>query len=438
MKKFYSFICFLLINSGIDVHAQNITTFAGIGTSGYTGDGGQATAAAIANPVDVAIGKNKSVYICVDDTHCVRMVDSFGVIRTVAGSGAVGYAGDGGPATSASLYNPTGIALDTAGNLYIADPNNHRVRKVSTAGIITTFAGTGVVGYSGDGGPAISAQMYTPIDITFDKMGNMFIAEADNHIIRKINTSGIISTVAGSSRGFYGDGGPAISAKLDYPTGLTFDTTGNLFIADQLNHRIRKINTSGIISTYAGSATMGFSGDGGPATAAEMTNPTGVEVHPNGNLLIAERYRVRMVSKTGVISTIAGNGSSAFSGDGGPATAAGVMAYRLTSDTAGKIFISGTGHHRVRTFKLPYLPTYTDQVSSTDNNFSMFPNPATKNISIQSPSIIYNVSITDLAGRKVLYKNNLSNTISLDIETLPTGTYIVRVNGSYTIELRKK
>ena len=227
-----------------------------------------------------------------------------GDISTVAGTVTQGFGGDGGPATGAGLNSPTGVAVDSSGNLFIADFDNHRIRKVdATTGIITTVAGIGAQGFSGDGGPATSAKLNAPVDVAVDSSGNLFIADANNYRIRKVDTSGNISTVAGNgTRGFSGDGGPATSAQLKFPDGVVVDSAGNLFIVDTFNNRIRKVDTSGDISTLAGSGAVGwvlqgFSGDGGPATSAKLKFPFSVAFDSSGNLFIGDpgNHRIRKV-----------------------------------------------------------------------------------------------------------------------------------------------
>ena len=239
-----------------------------------------------------------NLYIADGWNHRIRGVSPSGIISTVAGNGAPWFSGDGGSATSASVCQPTGVAVDAAGNLYIADYGNHRIRGVSPSGIISTVAGSGTQGFSGDGGPATSASLNYPGSVAVDAAGNLYIADSQNDRIRKVSASGIISTVAGNGAlGFSGDGGPASSASLLLPGGVAVDAAGNLYIADSQNDRIRKVSASGIISTVAGSGAQGFSGDGGPATSALLYGPFGVAVDAAGDLYIGDfhNYRIRKV-----------------------------------------------------------------------------------------------------------------------------------------------
>uniref|UniRef100_UPI001FE0E2EF NHL repeat-containing protein n=1 Tax=Spirosoma luteum TaxID=431553 RepID=UPI001FE0E2EF len=307
-----------------------ISTVAGTGISGFSGDGGAATAASLSGPSGLAFDASGNFYIADGGNQRIRKVSTAGIISTVAGTGISGFSGDGGAATSASLYGPADMAYDASGNLYIADIGNRRVRKVNTSGIISTVAGNGFVGFSGDGGAATAAGLYFPTGVAYDASGNLYIADANNNRIRKVSPSGIISTVAGSggSGFFLGDGGPATAASLVSPTSVAVDASGNLYIAELNNARIRKVSTSGIISTVAGNGSQGFSGDGGPATAASLVSPTSVAVDASGNLYIADfdNHRIRKVSTSGIISTVVGTGVAGFSGDGGPAT--GALLYR--------------------------------------------------------------------------------------------------------------
>jgi hypothetical protein len=235
-------------------------------------------------------------------------------ISTVAGNGVAGYSGDGGPATSAELNNPYGVAVDAAGNIYIADTLNNRVRKVTPNGTITTVAGTGAVGFSGDGGPATSARLNRPIRLTIDQQGDILLADNNNNRIRKVTPGGIITTVAGSAvQGYEGDGGPAAAAALYYPVYALSDNAGNLFIVDQFNHAIRKVDSSGIITTVAGTGVPGFSGDGGPGVNAALNSPTTVALNAAGDLFIADQNnnRIRKLSN-GIITTVAGTGVAGF------------------------------------------------------------------------------------------------------------------------------
>jgi len=313
---------FLLIFSGIYcqcIFAQTITTFAGNGMAGFSGDGGPATTAIVDNPTSIALTTSGGLLIVSEGR--IRKINLSGIITTIAGNGSSTYLGDGLPATATGLDGALDIATDTSGNIYITTVNN--VRKINAAGIITTIAGVaGMMGYSGDGGPATAAFLNVPTGIAADNAGNVYICDANNYRVRKVNAAGIITTFAGiGTIGYSGDGFPATDAKLQ-PIGITIDGAGNVLISDEQGI-VRKVNPASIISTYAGIGGMpGFSGDSGPATDATLNSLEGIAKDPAGNLFICDinNRRVRMVSAVGIITTYAGNGTIGTIGDGGPAT----------------------------------------------------------------------------------------------------------------------
>ena len=246
-----------------------IDTFAG----GEIGDNGPAIQARLDTPRWVAVDGAGNLYIADTNFHRIRRVDPLGTITTVAGTGESGFGGDDGPAIQARLYGPQGVAVDSAGNLFIADARNNRIRRVAPSGTITTVAGTGEAGFSGDNGPAVAARMNYPLDVAADRAGNLFIADTDNNRIRRVDASGTITTLAGTGEwGLGGDGGPALQARLRSPRGVAVDSAGNLFIADTGNDRIRRVDASGTITTIVGTGEEGFSGDNGPAVAARLNH----------------------------------------------------------------------------------------------------------------------------------------------------------------------
>jgi NHL repeat len=319
-----------------------IATFAGV-SAGFGGDGGPATAAWLRLPRTMAADAAGNVYIVDSYNHRIRRVDTNGIITTIGGTGSVGYSGDGGPASSARFDTPHGIAADPAGNVYVADPPNQRIRRIDAAtGIVTTVAGTGSSGFSGDGGPATAARIRYPKGVEIGPDGNLYIADNNNHRVRRVDLStGIITTVAGTgSRGFSGDGGPATAARLDEPRNITFDAQGRLYIVDQNNRRIRRVHTDGTISTFA----SGF------------TFPRDVAVDGDGNVYVADENanRVWRVSPSGVLSPFAGTGTSGLSGDGGPANQAQIrrplgVAFNAATNT---VLIADTSNDRIRAVRL--------------------------------------------------------------------------------------
>lgn len=350
----YKFFTILLALCAAPVAAQTINTVAGNGGGSFSGDGGAATSAEVTLPEQVAPIPGGGYYI--SQSAAVRKVDVNGFITTVAGTGIAGFTGDGGPATSAQLGRQvTGIRIGPDGSLYISDIFNNRVRKV-TGGIISTFAGGGG---GGDGGAATTASIIQPTSVDFDAGGNFYIAEFGDCRVRKVSNLGVISTIAGTASCISsGDGGQSTSASLSYPWGLRMDPSGNLLISEYGANRIRKINTAGIISTFAGTGGSGSTGDGGAAVSAQLNGPLNVDIDSNGNVYIAEiaGNRIRKVDGSGTITTIAGTGSPGFSGDGGPATSA---TFRFPRDAAvgyGKIYVSDSSNNRVREFAADVAP----------------------------------------------------------------------------------
>jgi sugar lactone lactonase YvrE len=391
------------------VKTQNICTFAGNGIAGYSGDGGSALQAQIYNPFGFAIDHSGNVYFADVLNHVIRKVDASGIITTFAGTaGVAGYGGDGGPATSCQLYKPYGMAFDAAGNMFIADCNNNRIRKISPGGIITTIAGTGATGFSGDGGPAVTAILESPRGITVDANGNIYFADNWNLRIRRISTSGIITTVAGNGTfGYSGDGGPAINAQLKAGYGVCFDHAGNLYISDILSQTIRMVDVNEIIRTVAGDGNVGYSGDGGPATMANLNYPYGVFVDQANNIYIPDTYNnvVRMVDNTGIITTICGDGTQSSTGDGGPAIYATLnQPAAIIQDASGHLYISEIIGQRVRIIGLAScLTTGVNENAMEEQEIGLSPNPNNGEfkLSVKNSTEKGMIVITDALGRKV-------------------------------------
>jgi sugar lactone lactonase YvrE len=347
-----------------------ISTVAGTGGTGFSGDGGPATAAQFAAPTGLAFDRLGNLFVADTANSRIRKINLGGVISTVAGNGEWRFAGEGGPATAASFYLPLGLATDANNNLFVADCGNSRVRKIDPAGTITTVAGDGNPNVFENDVPAISTGIADVTGVTVDLAGNLLIASPGSGLVRRVDSNGRISNVAGSfaGTGFSGDGGPATTARLSGPIGVAVDATGNILFTDSYNNRVRKVTSlSGIISTVAGTGIVGSSGDGGSATAARLASPFGVAVDTAGNLYIADNAgneapfgglrivgdtndnRVRKVTPDGAISTIAGNGTFGLSGDGGPATAAQLAGPTgVAVDNAGNLFIADFDNGRVR------------------------------------------------------------------------------------------
>lgn len=334
----------------------NLFLVAGSGVTGFAGDGGTATNAQFYLPTGLAADTAGNLIITDTENHAIRRVDAHGIITTVAGDGSAGfgYAGDGGSATNARLNRPQGPATDGTGNLFFADSNNGVIRRVDNAGIITTVAGNYDLGpgYAGDGAAATNARMRLPMAVLADGPGNLLIADWGNNVIRRVDTNGIITTLAGNGNsGYSGDGGMATNASLANPGGLAWDLAGNLIFADVANNRVRKVDTNGVITTVAGNGAPGFAGDGGPATEAALNFPTQVAVNADGDLFIADanNHRIRRVDAGGIITTVAGTGLPGYLGDGGAATNAQFrQPTGLALNGEGDLFIADTGNARIR------------------------------------------------------------------------------------------
>jgi uncharacterized protein (TIGR03437 family) len=357
--------CFVPAISFGQVPKFTISTFAGNAVAGFTGDGGAATAANLKFPAGLALDSAGNVFIADTFNNRIRKVDSSGNITTFAGTGDFAFSGDGGAAAKAGIQRPYSVTFDKAGNLYIADTYNDAIRKVATStGIISTIAGFRE-GFGGDGSVATGASLDTPTAVVFDAAGNLYIADTLNHRIRKVGTDGIIHTIAGTgSPSSSGDGGPATSASLNTPEGLAVDGSGNLYVSESGGHRIRKISPGGTITTVAGNGTTGFQGDGGPATQASLYYPKGIAVDPgSGNLYIADwlNSRVRVVTPDGNMNTVAGNGSYNYFGDGGPATSAALkFPWGLAVDGAGNVYVADDENSTIR--KLTRVPPLVSAV----------------------------------------------------------------------------
>ncbi|MGX1887264.1 NHL domain-containing protein [Streptomyces sp. NPDC055287] len=332
--------------------APGIRTVAGTGVVGFKGDNTPALKAELNGPYGIAVDSTGALYIADQCNHRVRKLTTDGKISTVAGTGVAGCEGDNGPAVSAQLNYPREVVVDSADAVYIADTENHRVRKITADGRISTVAGTGAKGFDGDDGSAVSAQLNYPFGVAVDSAGTLYISDHDNARVRKVTADGKISTVAGTgAAGSDGDDGPAVSAQLNKPHAVALDGAGTLYIADYGNHRVRKVTADGKISTVAGTGAAGSDGDDGPAASAQLKCPLGVVVDGAGDLYIADygNHRVRKVTADGNISTVAGTGTEGFDGHDGPAASAQLnKPIGLAVDCVDNLYIADYGNNRVR------------------------------------------------------------------------------------------
>ncbi|MBE2289002.1 MAG: T9SS type A sorting domain-containing protein [Chitinophagaceae bacterium] len=418
-----------------------ITTIAGKDTYGFSGDGGPATNAKLKAPYRICLDKGDNIFIADALNHRIRRISKAdGYISTIVGTGSPGFNGDGGTATDAKLEVPQGIFIDDNGNLFICDAISERIRKVElSTGIITSIAGTGSIGNGGDGGAATNAEFYYPVGLFVNKTGEIFIADWGNKKIRVINpTSGVITTFAGTGTGGYsGDGGPAINATLDAPLDVYADTNGNILVSEQYNHRVRKVDAvTGIITTIAGNGTAGYSGDGGLAINAKLNEPDGLFVDKHNNVFITDYYNgsIRKIDgSTGIITTVAGTGVTGFSGDGGPATNAKLFCSDVFVDSYGNLIIADYENNRIR--KVSSGVAVTDIDKSVEAK--LFSNPTTGVFSVQVPAGISLLTIYNIGGVAVLSQTITTGTAEVDLSGFPSGIYLVYVRSGDKLYVNK-
>jgi len=413
----------------IGTNAQNvITTIAGNGTIGSTGDGGPGPLAELDQPSCVFVDNAGNVYIADQYNNKIRKVAATtGKITTIAGTIASGYNGDTIAATSAQLSLPASVFITKQGYILIADCYNHRIRKIdTTTGMIYTICGTGTSGYSGDGGAAINAKISYPTCVIADTLGNIYFADYGNNCIRMILSTGSITTIAGKGTvGFFGDAGLAINAKLSGPAAICFDHAGNLYIADGGNNRIRTVNTSGIINTFAGNGSFGFSGDGSPAINAEFKIPQSVFADATGNIYVADmgNNRIREINTAGNISTIAGNGTAGYTGEWGSPLSAELNApIGVFVSNAGNLFIADKANNRVRKI----APSTRVKTVGQTTGIIISPNPNNGKF-IVSGMKDTQFSIYNMAGN-IIYEGGLRTIV--DISTQPNGIYFLAVDNT--------
>lgn len=433
MKYRFTLLCSaLLAISATTTFGQlrKINTIAGLGNPGFSGDGGVATNAELHGPSSISVDGNGNIFFVDYFNVRVRKINTAGIISTIAGNGLGGYGGDGSIGTSAQI-NPNSVAVSKKGDVYISDAVNGVIRVVNGLGIINTFAGTGIGGNTGNGGPALNARMDQPRGIAFDTKGNLFVADAANHVVRKIDTFGIITRFAGNdTAGFMGDGGPATAARLDSPYAVAIDKKGNVFIADYKNNLIRKVDTAGIISTFAGNTFMDYTGDNGPAGLASFRKPVDLAVDAIGNLYIADvgNHVIRMIDTFKIITTVAGNGTFGFSGDLGPSIGANLYAPNgVTVDKYGNIYIGDANNHRLRK-----VYATTSVANTSNSSVKAYPNPAGDMITIEGVSNTDRMIVYDITGRPVMATANVAgeSTQTIDLSRLSNGMYTIGIFSS--------
>lgn len=442
MKKLLYFLLITTLTiSTLTTHAQIISTLAGTVASGYSGDHGPATSAQLFHPKGCAIDDTGNVYIADADNNVIRKVSPTGVITTICGYPAGGFSGDNGPAEFAGLSRPNSICIDRFHNIYICDADNQRIRKIDTGGIIHTIAGDGTAAFFGDGGPATASEINYPGGIALDRKGNLYITDEYNNRIRKIDTGGNISTIAGNgSLGYPGDLERADTAAIGFPFGIGTDSIGNVYFSLTLDNRICKVDTAGMITSVAGigGGTGGFGGDGGPATAAQFDNPWGIDVDDTGNIYIADNAneRIRKVTaSTGYISTVAGNGSAGFFGDGSPAIAAKIKdPAGVNIDRHGNLYIADYNNHRVRKVTdTTHVPALGVNVAIWNTGVAIYPNPSSGKFTVYISTPAEEqaaIGVTNVLGEKVRDFHVATNKpFEMQIDA-PAGIYSVSIESN--------
>jgi len=435
------FSCCILHTTVDYAQLSIIINFAGDSLGGYGGDGGLADTAKLKTPSGVATDRHGNVFIADQVSNTIRKVNAAGIISTVAGNDTLGYSGDNGPATLARLSNPTGVAVDKHGNVYIADQYNNVIRKVDTNNIITTIAGNDTLGFGGDSGLAIHAMLWHPADVATDTLGNIYIVDQDNSRIRKVDTLGIITTFAGiGTAGFGGDSGLAINAKLNFPQGIAVDKYGNVYIADFYNSRIRKVDTGGYITTVAGNGTGGYSGDDSLAVLAEIYDASAVAVDDSGNIYISDYYndRIRKVNTSGIITTIAGNGIQGYAGDNGPAVLAEIFwPEGVAVDSSGRVYIADYGNHVVREIKKADSTTATKTIEHYFLKVAPNPSPGQFMITTDYLPQDYSVEVCNIMGEKVYQSTFKTSSTLIDLSGEPSGIYLLYLRSAKGISIEK-
>jgi len=442
MKNIILIICCAL--SYIGNAQQIITTIAGSGpfgpsglTGSFGGDGGPATNALLFDPVGIILDSTGNIYFTDSYNMRIRKIDTYGIISTIGGNGTYGFAGEDTPATDAAFSGGIAYLGYNKGKLYIPDYNYSYIRIINAGDTVKTIAGNGICGNTGNGGFAATAEVCSPVGVTFDKTGNLYLCD-ESGSIRKIDTAGIIKWLGGKGvniYGYSGDLGPADSAIFNAPLDLAVDGKGNMYITDGVNNKIRKIDTSGIITTYAGADTLhGYSGDNGPATAAHLFIPEGITIDDIGNIFFSDcdNFVVRKIDTAGIISTVVGNGTEGYSGDDGPATAAQLdKPAGLAFDKEGNLYIADWLNNRIRKVTnvgtMLGVPRLSPKGGPMD--CKVYPNPANTLINFQfSTAVDATIKITNIEGQILqTVQVNSATMATLNVASYPPGMYVYQV-----------
>ena len=438
MKKNVILLFAGVLSDTFSARAQDvINTIAGDGTAAFGGDSGPASASKLNTPFAVAVNAAGDVFIADNGNNRIRKIDhATGNISTIAGTGTATYSGDGGPATAADIQGPRSIIVDDTGNIYFSDYANNRIRKIDTNGIIHLFAGVGgAPAFGGDEGPATAAHLGFAWGIARDDSGNFYLADQMNNRIRKIDRNGIIHTIAGTgSAAFSGDSGLAVNAKIQFPTGVAVDRHGNIIVADNGNNRVRRIDTAGVITTLAGSAHYGYYGDDSASVNAKLYYPREVCVDAANNIYITDlnNYRIRVIDTAGIIHTAVGNGTEGFAGDGLLATDAEIdQATGVAVDHNGDIFIADNNNNRLRKVSKPFPFGVVDIAGQSAGDILVFPNPSIGSIVLTIRSGISEkvaVMVTDATGKIVETITVTTNRATGVNLNAPPGTYFFTTN----------
>ena len=408
MKKTI-FLISAFITTVITDAQVTVTTFAG-STLGFAN--GTGAAAQFYSPTGVATDGAGNVYVADQNNHKIRKITPAGVVSTFAGSGASGSAN--GTGVAAQFNFPLGVATDIAGNVYVADTSNNKIRKITPAGVVSTLAGSGNAGFAD--GTGVAAQFNQPRGVITDAAGNVYVGDRLNYKIRKITPAGVVSTLAGSTSGFADGTGAA--AQFNQPYGLAIDAAGNLYVADTVNQKIRKITPAGVVSTLAGS-TQGFAD--GTGASAQFNIPTGLAIDTTGNVYIGDTFnnKIRKITPAGVVSTLAGS-TQGFA-DGAGATAQFFTLYGVATDVAGNVYVADMNNNKIRKI--------TQQLDLVQNDMAskivVFPNPVTSvlTIKLEIDCVLDKISVTDLSGKIILTQTQ--NTTTLNVENLAKGIYFL-------------